>query len=255
LIPLAAALASRGLTRDVLTVGAGALLAVVALMSENVVFAVGPWAALLVLASTDADRRSEASRILALLAPLPLLAAAVVVLFGRADSEQVAALRVGARGFSQNAAHHMHFIGDSYRANVHFVVTHHLRLSFETLGTTLVAVAIASVAAGAVGYWHVLRREPWDRWIVCASVLPVLAFLLEAIAGVDWPRWVGQQAGGAILAVALFLLLRPEPVPPRWNAARIAVLVPALLVMMAIPQVPYTMTKHHVVDYWYSRVT
>lgn len=255
LIPLAAALRSSGRLRDALVVLSGVILGVVTLMSENVLFAVVPWAILFTLAMTDAARRSEAVRMLALLLPLPALMGALVIVGGRASQGQLQALKRGAPGVSRTAVHSMHYIGDSYSSNAHFVMSTHLRLSFEELGATLVAVGVAVGAACLVGNLGVVRRLAWDRWLKLACFLPLVGYLIQTVGGIDWPRWVGQQASGASLLIGLIWLLRPDIAPPSWSKRRVVATVVGVSLLVAIPPVHYQLTRAHVVDYWFSRIT
>lgn len=254
-VPLALALFASGWVRDLLATSSGLLVGVVALMSENVLFAIVPWMVVLVLALTDEARRAEGVRLLAFLLPLPVAAGALLVVSGRANAAQVAALQHSAASVSPAAPGYVHFVGDSYSASVVYVVHHHLLLSAAGLGTTAVAVAVAAGAAGLAGCLDVVRRITWDRWLRLACLLPLLALVIEMFGGVDWPRWLGQQASGAVLVVGLFCLLRPERHPARWDALRFASVSVGICVLIAIPPVPYLLLDHNVVSYWFSRVT
>jgi hypothetical protein len=243
-----------GRSRDVLVLLAGLLLAVVTLMSENVLLAIAPWAILLVLAGTADEHRARRVRLLAILLGLPVLTGLVVAVAGRASPAQVAALSRDAYPLPNHATGFMDFVGQSFLDSVRYVGDSGLGFRFQSALSTLVALVVVTAAVAVAGGAHEVRRLPRSRLLAWACLLPVIALVLQAAGGIDWPRWLGQQGGGALLTLGLWSLLRPEPGSPAWSRRWVAGVAVGTLVLVLMPSVPELLVRHDLVGYWFSRI-
>jgi hypothetical protein len=251
---VAGALRLGGRSRDALVLLAGLLLAVVTLMSENVLLAIVPWAILLVLVGTAEEAARPRVRMLAVLLGLPVLTGLVVVAAGRASPAQVAALSRDAYPLPNHATGFMDFVGQDFLASVRYVGDSGLAFRFQSAASTAVALVVVAVAVAIAGGVHEVRRLPRSRLLAWAFLLPVVALVLQAAGGIDWPRWLGQQGGGALLTLGLWSLVRPEPEPPPWSRRWVAGVAVGTLVLVLMPSVPDLLLRHDLVGYWFSRV-
>lgn len=251
---VAGALRVSGRWRDALVLLASLLLAVVTLMSENVLLAIVPWAILLVLAVAADEPLRQRVRALGFLLGLPVLAGLVVVVAGRGTPAQVAALSRDAYPLPGHATGFMDFVGQSFVDSVRYVGDSDLGFRFQSALSTLVALVVVVAAVAVAGGAHEVRRLPRSRLLAWACLLPLVALVLQAAGGIDWPRWLGQQGGGALLTLGLWSLLRPQPGAPAWSRRWVLAIAVGTLVLVLMPPVPELLVRHDLVGYWFSRV-
>ena len=245
-----AAQSSRGRGRAWAAV-AGTLIAIVTLMSENVLLAIVPWAIVLLAVLTTDQTRAHRLHLLCWFAALPCASGLLVLLAGRANAAQVAALAADAARLPGDGSPFMVFLGQSFPQSVDYVAHSGLDWRFESLLSTAVALVIVGVAVAIAGGAREVRRMPRDRVVVSALALPAVAFVLQVVGGIDWPRWLGQQAAGALILVALVALVRPTR--DAWTMQRVASVATATLVLVMMPAVPDLLLRGHLVTYWFSR--
>jgi hypothetical protein len=248
---LAIAARSSGATRRAWAVTAGALIATVSLMSENVLLAVVPWAVVLLAVLTTAQTRAKRLDLLCWFAVPPFASGLLVLLAGRADDAQVAALADTAARLPGDGSDFMLFLTQSFPQSVDYVAHSGLTWRFESLASTTVALVVAGATVAMAGGAREVQHMPRDHVVIAALALPVLAFVLQVVGGIDWPRWLGQQAAGALVLIALVVLVGPAC--STWTKQRIAAVVAATLVLAMIPAVPDLFVHGHLVDYWFSR--
>ncbi len=248
---LAMAARSSGAGRRAWAVAAGALVAIVTLMSENVLLAIVPWAVVLLAVLTTGEARRQRLDLLGWFAALPCATGLLVLLAGRADDAQVAALAATAARLPGDGSAFMLFLAQSASESVAYVVHSGLTWRVESLASTAVALAIAGAAVAMAGGARQVRQVPRDDLVGAALALPVLAFALQVLGGIDWPRWLGQQAAGALIVVALVALR--HPVRDAWTSRRVTHVAAATVVLALIPAVPDLFVHGHLVSYWFSR--
>jgi hypothetical protein len=137
---------------------------------------------------------------------------------------------------------------------VRYVGDSGLGFRFQSALSTLVALVVVTAAVAVAGGAHEVRRLPRSRLLAWACLLPVIALVLQAAGGIDWPRWLGQQGGGALLTLGLWSLLRSEPGSPAWSRRWVAGVAVGTLVLVLMPSVPELLVRHDLVGYWFSRV-
>jgi hypothetical protein len=233
---------------------ASALVAVVTLASENVLFAVLPWCVVLLAATTVAAPLADRLRLVGGFVALPACAAAVVVAGGRADRSQVSALEENAERLDGRPGQLMQFVGQdlgqSVRMVLHFDVG--FRVSTMLLAWAIVlVVALVLVACGARREWS---RLPADGLLRLSFCLPVAGLLFQTATGFDWPRWVGQLGCGALLTLAAWGLLVPDPNPLRWSLGRTGRVALSCLLLVLVPAVPFTIPHGAVTEFVTSRI-
>ncbi|HEX5089194.1 MAG TPA: hypothetical protein VFV89_15405 [Nocardioides sp.] len=234
---------------------AGALMGAVTLASENVLFAVLPWCVVLLTATTVAAPLGVRVRLLVGMLAMPTAAAAAVVVGGRADARQLAALREDAGGLDGSPDRLMRYLGQDLGDSVRTVV--HAGIGFR-LFTMLVAVGIVAVLAGlllACGAGREWLRLPADRLLRFSLCLPVAALLFQTATGLDWPRWVGQLGSGALLTLTSWGVLVPDPDPAPWSVGRIGRIALFSCLLVLVPAVPFSILHGGVTAFVTSRVS
>jgi hypothetical protein len=234
---------------------AAALLAVVTLASENVLFAVLPWCVVLLTVTTVGAPLAERVRLVIGFVALPGVAAAAVLLGGRADAAQLALLREDAARLDGEPVDFMRFVGQdlgqSLSMVVHSGVGH--RMSMVLVAVAIVAVLVAVLlVCGVRREWS---RLPVDRLVVLSLGLPVAGLLFQGATGLDWPRWVGQVACGALLTLTCWGVLVPDPGPARWRPPLVGGVALCFSALLLVPAVPYNIVPGAFPQFVASRIS
>lgn len=237
-----------------LLLGISLWLGVVTLMTEDVLFAVVPWGVILIAALTSGQPTQQRLREIAILVLVPATAATAVVVFGRADPAQVAALQRHASALSETAVPRMLFVGQGLGDNVRVVLSSGIGYRALTMGVTALVLVVVGLALSLSGVHHEVRRLPDDRLFRLSLLLPLLALLVETATGIDWPRWLGQLGSGALLTLALIMLDRPPAATLPWTPRRLMAVAAGTTVLFLIPTVPYLLPRGELISYWLGRL-
>lgn len=233
---------------------AGLLIGVVTLASENVLFAVLPWCLVLLTATTVGAPTVERARAIAVLTGPSAVSAVAVVLGGRADASQVAALEVSASRLDGQPEAFMRFVGQDVGESLRMVAHADVPRMVTTMLVAWLIVALVAVLLLACGVGRRRATLPVDAPLRIALCLPMAALAFQTATGIDWSRWVGQLGCGALLTLTGWGVLVPDRDPVRWSVRRTGALVLCTCVLLVVPAVPYGITKGNLAEFATSRI-